>query len=594
MNNLLNYPFDCHKILRKIRSIKRELEGQPGLVEKRIAILGGSTTDAIKSLIEIFLLNEGIKPLFYESEYEKYFEDIIFDNHELEKFNPDFFYIHTSMVNITYFPKIGDAKEDVKEKLEKEISKWKELWGQIELKYNCPIIQNNFEFPPYRSLGSLDSSDINGRSHFILELNQFFSECSRGNNNFHVNDIFYLSSRIGLDNWHDRNLWFTSKYAMSYDALPLVAYNLSNIIKALLGNNSKCLVLDLDNTIWGGIIGEHGLGGLEIGKETPIGEAFTEFQTYVKTLNQRGVILAVCSKNDLEVAKKGFSHPDSVLQLKDITVFKANWEPKHENIKSIAKEINIDLGSLVFLDDSPAERDIVSAQTPSVKVPNLGNDVARYVEILDRSGYFETISISAEDLKRNRLYGENIKRQELVSRYKNYDEFLASLEMKAEIKPFSPVYLDRITQLVNKTNQFNLTTKRYTFSQIEAISRNPQCVALYGRLTDKFGDNGLVSVMIGDIRNDEIQISLWLMSCRVIKRGMEYAMFDHFVRMSIARGIKNFKGIYLYSAKNGMVSGLYSDLGFERKAIEGNGDSMWERKIPDSYENRNHLIEVLM
>jgi FkbH-like protein len=306
---------------------------------------------------------------------------------------------------------------------------------------------------------------------------------------------------------------------MSYDAHPLVAYNISNTIKALLGNNSKCLVLDLDNTIWGGIIGENGLDGLEIGKETPIGEAFTEFQAYIKALNQRGVILAVCSKNDLEVAKKGFSHPDSVLQLKDITVFKANWEPKHENIKAIAREINIDLGSLVFLDDAPSERDIVSAQTPTVKVPNLGNDVARYVEILDRSGYFETISISAEDLKRKRLYGENIKRQ-LASRYKDYDEFLESLEMKAEIKPFSSVYLERITQLVNKTNQFNLTTKRYTFSQIEAISRNPQCIALYGRLTDKFGDNGLVSVMIGDIRNDEIQISLWLMSCRVIKRGM--------------------------------------------------------------------------
>ena len=248
---------------------------------------------------------------------------------------------------------------------------------------------------------------------------------------------------------------------------------------------------------------------------------------------------------------------------------------------------------MVFLDDSPSEREIVSAQTPSVKVPNLGNDVARYIEILDRSGYFETVSISAEDFKRNRHYGENIKRQELASRYKNYDEFLASLEMKAEIKPFSPIYLDRITQLVNKTNQFNLTTKRYTFSQIEAISRNPQCVSLYGRLTDKFGDNGLVSVMIGDVMGDEIQISLWLMSCRVIKRGMEYAMFDHFVRMSIARGIKSFKGIYLSSAKNSMVSGLYSDLGFERKVVEENGDSIWVCRIPDSYENRNHLIEVL-
>ena len=310
-------------------------------------------------------------------------------------------------------------------------------------------------------------------------------------------------------------------------------------------------------------------------------------------MKQRGIILAVCSKNNLEVAKEGFSHPDCVLQLKDITVFKANWEPKHENIKAIAKEINIDLGSLVFLDDTPSEREIVSAQTPTVKVPDLGVDVTRYIEILDRSGYFETVSISAEDLKRNHIYGENLKRQASVSRFKNYDEFLKSLEMKAEIKPFIPLYLNRITQLVNKTNQFNLTTKRYTFPQIETISKNPQHITLYGRLTDKFGDNGLVSVMIGEICNEDIQINLWIMSCRVLKREMEQAMFDQFIKESMRRGIKNLKGVYLKSPKNNMVNELYRDLGFEQDWVGDNGDSTWICKIPNSYKQKNQWIEVL-
>jgi FkbH-like protein len=593
MPHPLEYPFDCIKILRKKRSFKRELSKKSGLMDISIAILGGSTTSELKDLLEVFLLKEGFRPEFYQSEYNQFFEDLMFENRLLNEFQPELIYLHTSMVNINSFPNIGENKATIEKSIEKEFSKYKELWQQIEKKFNCPVIQNNFELPRDRPLGNLDCSDIHGRTNYILRLNHLFSEYAREHKNFHINDIFYLSSWVGLDKWHDKTLWYSTKYAISLEVLPFFAHNIAKIIKALLGKSQKCLVLDLDNTIWGGIIGEQGQDGLEIGKDTPIGEAFTEFQNYIKELKQRGIILAVCSKNDLAVAKEGFSHPDSILQLEDITVFKANWEPKHENIKSIAREINIDLGSLVFLDDTPAEREIVSAQTPSVKVPNLGNDVTRYIEILDQCGFFEAVSISKEDLKRNRLYGENIKRQELVSRFENYDEFLESLEMKAEIQPFSSLYLDRITQLINKTNQFNLTSKRYTFSQVESISKNPQHITLYGRLADKFGDNGLISVMIGDICSDEITVSLWLMSCRVIKRGMEYAMFDQFIKASLNQGVKNIKGLYLKSPKNNMVKNLYQDLGFKQDNFKDNGDSSWVCEISSSYKQKNKWIKVL-
>ena len=593
MTHSLDFPFDGSEILRKKRSLKRKLLNQHGLLEKRIAILGGSTTSEVKDLVEIFLLKEGVKPLFYESEYNQFFEDTMFENKRLEAFQPEIIYLHTSIVNISRFPEVGDSDDVVRESVEREFSRYMALWTQIEKQYNCSVIQNNFDLPRERPLGNLDFTDIHGRTDFVLKLNSLFSEYARTHNNIHINDIFYLSSWIGLEKWHDKTLWYSTKYAMSFEVLPLLAYNIANIIKALLGRTQKCLVLDLDNTIWGGLIGEQGLSGLEIGKDTPIGEAFTEFQNYIKELGQRGIILAVCSKNDLEVAKGGFSHPDCVLQLKDITVFKANWEPKHENIKAIAKEINIDLASLVFLDDNPSEREIVSSQTPSVKVPDLGSDVTCYIEILDRSGYFEVISISTEDLKRNRIYGENLKRQELVSRFENYDEFLQSLDMQAEIKPFTSLYLERITQLVNKTNQFNLTTKRYSYIQIESISNNSQYIALYGRLTDKFGDNGLVSVIIGNICGDEVQVDLWLMSCRVIKRGMEHAMFDQFVRECIRREKKIIRGVYLKSSKNNMVSDLYRDFGFEQERVNINGDTFWACNFLEAYEKKNKWIEVL-
>jgi len=593
MSPLLEYPFDSLYILRKKRSLKRELSNQQGLIEKRIAILGGSSTAEVRDLIEVFLLNEGFRPSFYESEYNKFFEDLMFENKKLKDFQPDIIYLHTSFVNILSFPEMGESEQNIKDNVDREFSRYRGLWSQIESEFNCPVIQNNFELPRDRPMGNLDFSDVHGRTNFIMRLNHLFSEYARRNSNFHINDIFYLSSWVGLERWHDKTLWYETKYAISFEALPILAHNITNIMKTLFGKTRKCLVLDLDNTIWGGVIGEQGLSGLEIGKDTPIGEAFTAFQNYIKELKQRGIILAVCSKNDLNIAKEGFSHPDSILKLDDITVFKANWEPKHENIKSIAREINIDLASLVFLDDNPSEREIVSSQTPAVKVPDLGENVARYIEILDRSGFFEAISISPEDLERNRAYSDNIKRQELGARYKNYDEFLRSLEMKAEIKQFTTIYLERITQLVNKTNQFNLTTKRFTFPQLEEISNDPQYITLYGRLRDKFGDNGLISVMIGEICNDIIHIRLWLMSCRVIKRGMEHAMFDQFIKESKKRGIKNIKGAYLKSAKNNIVSSLYSDLGFKNNDSKENGDSFWTYQISGSHIEKNQWIEVL-
>ena len=554
--------------------------------------LGKKSLTEIKDVLELFLLKEGIKPIFYESEFNRYYEDILFENKTLKNFCPDIIYIHTTNTNINYYPVASDTKESVMSKFDAELSKFRSIWEKIRIEYNCTIIQNNFELPCHRTLGNLDFSDYHGKTNFIMKLNLALADYAENEQGFYINDIQYISAWFGLKKWYDKTFWYSYKYALSYDAISHLAHNVATIIKAIYGKSKKCLVLDLDNTLWGGVIGDDGIDNIEIGKETAIAEAYSAFQSYVLELKERGVILAVCSKNNYAIASEGFSHPDSILKLDDFSSFKANWAAKHDNVKDIAQEINIGTDSLVFVDDNPAEREIVRAQMPDVEVPEIGKDVVNFIEFIDKGGYFEPASISLDDVKRTDYYNKNIKRESLQSTFVNYGEFLQSLEMRAEIKPFDAMYLDRITQLINKTNQFNLTTKRFTASEVKSISQDEGYLTLYGRLSDKFGDNGLTSIVTGSVKDDELHIDIWLMSCRVIKRDMELAMFDDLVTSCNAKGIKNIFGSYIRSAKNEMVADLFSQLGFVMQTIEESGNSTWLYTIPKNYKIKNNHIEV--
>ena len=585
----LEYPLDVDKILRKKKSIKKELLNKKNLVEKNIAILGGSTTSEIKNILELFLLDSGIKPNFYESEYNKYYEDALFGNDVLDKFNPDIVYIHTTNKNIIKYPEFEDSEEEVFALIKNEIERYKSIWSSLS-KYDCPLIQNNFDYTINRSLGNLDFYDIHGKTYFINQLNDKFSQEARVIKHLYINDINYLSSYIGLKNWFDKSLWYQAKYALSMSSIPELAFNISKIINSIFGKSKKCLVLDLDNTCWGGVIGDDGLNGISIGIETAIAEAYTSFQKHVKELKQMGVILAVCSKNDFKNAKEGFEHPDSVLKFNDFTSFKSNWDPKHLNILDIAKEINIGVDSLVFIDDNPVERDIVFSQIPTTSVPNVGNDVIHFIDHIDGNKYFEPTSLLTDDVNRNKYYKDNKKRSQEQSIFKSYDDFLVSLEMRAEIKSFSSIYLSRITQLTNKTNQFNLTTKRYAIGEIENIATSDEYIKIYGKLIDKYGDNGLIAISIGIIKDNQCHIDLWLMSCRVIKRDMEFAMIDEFVRLCKEKGVEEIVGYYYQSAKNNMVSDLYEKFGFKLSDTNGN-DTIWRLDILN-YENKNKFIGI--
>ena len=587
--NCLEFPLDNEIILRKKKAIKKQLLGVEHKFEKNIAILGGSTTAEIKNILELFLLKKGIKANFYESEYNQFYEDALFNNSKLIAFKPDIIYIHTSHVNILNFPDINDSEAVVSTLLDRELERYRSIWQSLS-QYNCAIIQNNFDFPADRSLGNLDFSEVQGKTHFINRLNLAFAKELRTVANLYINDINYLSANMGIQHWFDRNLWYLAKYALSYMAIPSLALNLSNIINAIFGQTKKCLVLDLDNTLWGGVIGDDGLQGITIGTETALGEAHTDLQRYVRELKQRGIPLAVCSKNEDATAKEGLMHQDNILTYSDMSIFKANWEPKYQNIKEIAVELNIHADSLVFLDDNPAERDVVAAQIPEVTVPDISDNVVHYIDHLDKNGYFEVVSLSSDDKQRAAYYQKNKQRAVEQATFDNYQEFLVSLQMEAEIQSFTPLYHERITQLINKTNQFNLTTKRYTLGEVEFIAENNQYIKLYGRLTDKYGDNGLIAITIASIQNKQCHIDLWAMSCRVLKRDMELAMLDSLIHHCTQHGITKIIGYYYKSKKNQMVSQLYKQLGFV--LIEQNhDDTVWCLQV-NNYTNLNSTIRV--
>ena len=303
-------------------------------------------------------------------------------------------------------------------------------------------------------------------------------------------------------------------------------------------------------------------------------------------------ILAVCSKNDAENAKEGFSHPDTILKLQDFDSFKANWNPKPENIREIASELNIGLDSIGFVDDNPAERALVADQLPEVAVPDLGLDVSRFAEVLERERYFELDRVVPDDVNRSAYYSGNAQRSAFQSGFGDYGQFLASLEMTAEIGPFLPIYLERITQLINKTNQFNLTTERYTIAKVESLALDFGYITLYGRLADRFGDNGLVSVLIGRIVESNVELDLWLMSCRVLNREMEFAMFDALVEQCHARGVRKIVGVYIPSKKNAMVAGHYASLGFARGEKTSEGHELWNFDVPHDYSAKTRFIRT--
>jgi FkbH-like protein len=390
-----------------------------------------------------------------------------------------------------------------------------------------------------------------------------------------VVDTAFLAGKVGLDHWNDARGWHKAKLPASLDATPLYADHICRQLGAARGKARKCLVLDLDNTLWGGVIGDDGLDGIVLGQNSAAGEAHVALQRFLLDLRQRGVILAVCSKNEDTTARGPFrQHPEMVLKEDHIAVFTANWSDKANNLRDIAATLNIGTDSLVFLDDNPVERGQVREVLPEVAVPELSNDPADYIGLLANAGYFEATALSEEDLSRADFYQANAERVSL-QKVGNLQEYLHSLEMVATVSPFNSVGRVRIAQLINKSNQFNLTTRRYSESEVEAFEKDPARFCLQVRLADRFGDNGMISVVIFDIHPGEWSCDTWLMSCRVLGRHVEDMVLSIVVHAARRAGATILKGTYIPTKKNGMVADHFAKLGFTKTSHLSDGTTTW-------------------
>ncbi len=389
-------------------------------------------------------------------------------------------------------------------------------------------------------------------------------------------DVAVIAATAGLDKWHDPVQWYLAKLPFAQTCLPLYADYVGRLLGAVKGKSRRCLILDLDNTIWGGVIGDDGLDGIVLGQGDPAGEAFLAVQRMALTLRDRGIMLAVCSKNTDEIARQPFrEHPEMLLKEEHITVFQANWEDKASNIEAIAAELNLGLDSLVFLDDNPAERAQVRAALPDVAVPEIPGDPAFYPRILAAAGYFDAISFSSEDGDRVAQYQANAKRLEVKSKSRDLGDYLGSLDMVLTVKPFDDIARPRITQLVNKSNQFNLTTRRYTEQQIADFEADEKTRTFQARLEDSFGDNGIICIVICQVRDEVWEIDTWLMSCRVLGRRVEEALLNTIALAAKTEGARFLNGLYIPTPRNELIKDHYQKLGFEFLEQQDDGAFLW-------------------
>jgi FkbH-like protein len=449
---------------------------------------------------------------------------------------------------------------------------------RLHQRTGATVIMQNL-VPPANSIqGGIDRA-IPGTLQWLIprlniELDQLASS------RLHIFDLAGLASNLGLANWHDPTLWNIAKLAFSQRYVPIYTDHVCRLLAALRGKNRRCLILDLDNTLWGGVIGDDGLEGIVIGNGNATGEAHLELQRVALALRARGVVLAVCSKNEESVARQPFQrHPDMLLREEHIAVFRANWMDKASNIRLIAANLSLGLDSMVFLDDNPAERLQVRRELPEVAVPELPEDPALFAGTLLAAGYFDVIQLSNEDLGRAADYQNNLQREKVRESTSNMAEYLQSLDMQISFNAFDPIGRSRIAQLINKSNQFNLTTRRYSEAEVERLETDPRFFTLQVRLRDCFGDNGMISVVICQRAGRVWQIDTWLMSCRVLGRSVEEAVLQQLLSAARREGVERLQGVYIPTERNIIVKDHYRQLGFSKCSSDDSATELWTYEI---------------
>ncbi len=558
-------------------TVRRAFPVQPaGLATKpvRLAVLGSATLTHLLPAIRVAGLRRGIWIDTYENDFGQYAQELSDPDSELYAFKPTAVLLSLDGYHLAAGVTAGLDAAGADAALDELKDRIRVTWRQAREAFRCPVIQQT-ALPVHPSvLGNNEHRLPGSRVRFLARLNEALREMAdaEGVDLLAVDDY---AARSGIERWHDQALWHRSKQEISPVAAPLYGDLVGRLLAAKQGRSFKCLVMDLDNTMWGGVIGDDGMEGIALGQGSALGEAYVAFQDYARELTRRGVILAVCSKNDEANAIEPFEkHPEMVLRRGDIASFVANWSDKAGNIRAIAEELNIGLDALVFIDDNPFERNLVRQELPVVAVPEVSDDPTYYPRALADAGYFEGLSVTDEDRERTSQYQGNRARDALKASATDLPSYLRGLEMQLVWKRFDRVGLQRIVQLINKSNQFNLTTQRYTDEDVLAVMADPDAFGLQLRLLDRFGDNGVIAIIVGRLReNQDLYIDTWLMSCRVLGRQVEPTTLNLIAQEALKLGARRLVGEYIPTKKNGMVKDHYEKLGFtvmDRNEAGGN------------------------
>jgi FkbH-like protein len=534
----------------------------PEMPALRLAIVGGCSLRPLADLVEHFTVVFGdMKLELWVGDYDNYISEVMDDASGLYSFHPGLVFVLPSERRCRYNGKSTDPFACQESAANQVVADLLNLIERIHGTSGASVIVANFRLPSYFDPGPMRNSGLTSEYAFRKYVN--YQLGLRLPAYAHICDVEFLANRLGTRRAVDERTWFESKQPFSSDLMVEVARETAILTTGLKRAQKKVLVLDLDNTLWGGVIGDDGLEGIEIGTTSPRGEAYRDFQQALIDLTSRGVLLAVCSKNDHEKAVEPFlKHPEMILRLSNIVNFKANWEPKSENIRQIAIELGLGLDSFVFLDDNAAEIDIVRQFLPEVEAIWLGEDPSTYASTLRNCRHFEMRSVTREDQERVQLYQLEAKRQELKSTATDMHGYLKSLAMMATIQEFTSIDTPRIGQLINKSNQFNLTTRRRTEAEVQALISSREHANFTVRLSDRFGDHGLIAIVVTRVDGKELLVDTWLMSCRVLKRQVEEVTLNEIVRLAREHGCERVVGEYKPTAKNSMVSNLYPQLGF--------------------------------
>ena len=566
---------------RIVQRYKRERGVPTGMPSLRLGVLSSSTISHLLPGIRMGALRRGLLVEIYEGPYGMYRQELADLSSGLHEFRPDVVCFALDAQHLTGAVNVSadEALDDLRH-----------LWHEAQTKLGCVVVQQTVLPRLLPLMGNNEDRLPQSPAAMVRRINSGLREIAA------LEGVYLLSvdtwaAEDGISQWHDAGLWYTSKQEIHPRASNIYGDQFGRLLGALRGRSSKCLVLDLDNTVWGGVIGDDGVEGIVLGQGTAAGEAHVALQQYALQLSRRGVILAVCSKNDEVNAFAGFDqHPEMALKRADIACFLANWQDKATNLREVAERLNIGLDSLVFVDDNPAERALIRRELPMVAVPELPEDPSEYVTCVARAGYFEALDITAEDRERAAQYRANAERETLRRSVTDMDSFLDALRMELTWSSFDQASLKRVVQLINKTNQFNLTTRRYTEADVLSMMRDEDVLTLQLRLVDVYGDNGIIGLVIGrKCSQGALLIDTWLMSCRVLGRQVEEATLNIVAGQAVEMGCTSIQGEYRASAKNGMVRQHYAKLGFAMSESREDGATFWTLPLAGYLQRPTHI-----